>query len=877
MANRTPSVIPLLCLLLLTIRCASSPAGEVGHYSGDILLAAFFPIHDRNEFTSSRGVTCGALKEEDSIQFLEAFYFALDEVNADPDLLPGFKLGATILDSCNDENHALEQAVELLRYLILQSKGQAPFQCTDGADPIVPPQFKTYDKIVGVVGGARSAITIHLASLLQIFSLPQVSYLSTSSELSQAERFPYFARTVPSDTNQAKAIIELLRTFKWYYVSVVYGGSFYGTRGFYDLSKAAAEVGVCFAYSAIIDYSKTGWSEKDYKKIASDLIQSSANVVVVFAQGTMSRRLFEAVALLSGDRRLIFVGSDGWSGRDSVTKGLERVLNNTIAVQPLIHTLPTFDTYFRKLGPSDNQRNPWFAEFWEHHFDCHFMHQVPPGGNQSGNGTRDDVGKWEQCTGEESLHFVYDSVLAYAHALHEMHEDICGGDYQGLCPDMQPDALSGEEIMSYLKEVQFTSVTGRNFHFVNGTDGPPNYTIMHFGRNPDTQLEEWYAVGEYRGQAWNIDLLFDADFRERSMDFPESQCSVPCGPGQVKKYVSGDDCCFVCSNCTKWQIVKVLSDGRQFCLDCRLGTQPNAEQLHCVEIELEYSCYDDPWAISVLAMASVGILLTIVVLCIFVTYLDTPVIKASGRELSLVLMAGILLSYGTVFAVVAPPSVPICSISHLLLGLSYTVIYASILTKTSRIARIFADHRGTPNKTRFTSPGSQIVIVGVLVFGECVILAIWMAASPPKVIHTYPTRGQNVLACDNAEGAHSLIPLIYPFLLLLLCAVYVFKTRKTPDGFNETRLIAFTSYTTVVIWLAFTPLYAIVTDSHVRGFILAVALCLTAFLCLACLFIPKVYICLLRPQKNTREAVMARTSSFCSASYIVDSGSPVDD
>lgn len=153
---------------------------------GDVLLAAFFPIHERilsvaaepsfyhPEYHPSQNV-CGPLKAEDSIQFLEAFYFALDHVNADPHLLPGIKVGAIALDSCSDENHALEQAVELLRYLILQGTDQSPFQCQDGSFPIIPPKYEAYQKIIGVVGAARSAVTMHLAALFQLFHVPQVS------------------------------------------------------------------------------------------------------------------------------------------------------------------------------------------------------------------------------------------------------------------------------------------------------------------------------------------------------------------------------------------------------------------------------------------------------------------------------------------------------------------------------------------------------------------------------------------------------------------------------------------------------------------------------------------------------------------------------
>ena len=44
-------------------------------------------------------------------------------------------------------------------------------------------------------------------------------------------------------------------------------------------------------------------------------------------------------------------------------------------------------------------------------------------------------------------------------------------------------------------------------------------------------------------------------------------------------------------------------------------------------------------------------------------------------------------------------------------------------------------------------------------------------------------------------------------VLVLLCTVYAFKTRKIPENFNETKYIAFTMYSTCIVWLAFVPIY----------------------------------------------------------------------
>lgn len=58
----------------------------------------------------------------------------------------------------------------------------------------------------------------------------QVSYFSTSPELSNKQRFEYFSRTIPSDHYQVKAMVEIVKSMGWTYVSIIYEESNYGIK-----------------------------------------------------------------------------------------------------------------------------------------------------------------------------------------------------------------------------------------------------------------------------------------------------------------------------------------------------------------------------------------------------------------------------------------------------------------------------------------------------------------------------------------------------------------------------------------------------------------------------------------------------------------------
>lgn len=102
------------------------------------------------------------------------------------------------------------------------------------------------------------ALFFQVANLLRLFQIPQISYASTSAKLSDKTRYDYFARTVPPDFYQAKAMAEILRFFNWTYVSTVASEGDYGETGIEAFEQEARTRNICIATSekvtGTIDY-----------------------------------------------------------------------------------------------------------------------------------------------------------------------------------------------------------------------------------------------------------------------------------------------------------------------------------------------------------------------------------------------------------------------------------------------------------------------------------------------------------------------------------------------------------------------------------------------------------------------------------------------
>ena len=83
------------------------------------------------------------------------------------------------------------------------------YACSDRSPPVY--KYGQFDRVLGIIGGQSSEVSLQLANLLRLFQVPQVSYMSTSPTLSDKRLYEYFFRTVPSDTNQVDAIVEILK------------------------------------------------------------------------------------------------------------------------------------------------------------------------------------------------------------------------------------------------------------------------------------------------------------------------------------------------------------------------------------------------------------------------------------------------------------------------------------------------------------------------------------------------------------------------------------------------------------------------------------------------------------------------------------------
>uniref|UniRef100_A0A8V5GUW9 Uncharacterized protein n=1 Tax=Melopsittacus undulatus TaxID=13146 RepID=A0A8V5GUW9_MELUD len=818
----------LLPLSTLWGRILPAPSPTQPHgirLEGDLTLGGLFPVHARGP----AGVPCGPIKKEKGIHRLEAMLYALDRVNGDPAVLPNLTLGARILDTCSRDTYALEQALGFVR---------------------TPPTGPPPERLVGVIGASASSVSIMVANVLRLFNIPQISYASTAPELSDPARYGFFSRVVPPDSQQAQAMVAVARALRWSYVATVASEGSYGESGVEAFVQSSREAGgICIAQSIKIPREPR---PGEFDKVIGRLMETStARGVVLFANEDDIRRVLEAATRANLSGHFSWVGSDSWGAKLGPVQGLEPAADGAITILPKRASVPGFDEYFTSRSLENNRRNLWFHEFWEEDFNCRLPHSEPQSEPHSGPirkcTGRERIGRDSPYEQEGKVQFVIDAVLAMARALHSLAAELCPGG--GLCPGMDPP--DGRRLLQHIRGVNFSGSAGTPVSFNENGDAPGRYDIFQFqGAN---------GSGSYRtvGQ-WvqGLHLQVDAMMWGSSRSVPPSVCSLPCGPGEKKTPVKGVPCCWHCELCSGYRF---LADP-QSCQACPPHLRPTSNHTACRPTPVLRLHWGDPCAAVPLALATLGLMATAFVLLTFIKHHETPIVKASGRELSYVLLVGIAMVYAITFLMVAEPGAAVCAMRRLFLGLGMSLSYAALLTKTNRIYRIFEQGKRSVTPPRFISPTSQLVITFALSGMQVVGAALWLLLRPPHALVDYemgrtpdPEDARGVLRCDMAEGA-TLACLAHALLLMLTTTVYAVKARGVPETFNEAKPIGFAMYTTCVVWLAFGPIFFGAARSaervHVQTATLTVSMSLSASVPLGLLYAPKVYVILLHPERN---------------------------
>uniref|UniRef100_A0A915KQ64 G-protein coupled receptors family 3 profile domain-containing protein n=1 Tax=Romanomermis culicivorax TaxID=13658 RepID=A0A915KQ64_ROMCU len=602
---------------------------------------------------------------------------------------------------------------------------------------------------------------------------------------------------------------------------------------------------VCIGVKAALPKDSDVAQNDEYDKIVDKLLSKKrARGVVIYGSDQEVQGLVRALSRKNATNKFTFIGSDGWSARALVYEGgYEKEVLGTISLQPQASPIRGFREYFENLTVESNVRNPWFYEMWESEFKCRYPNKPETIYNRNFSSICTGREHKNQPDGrapyeyEQQLQFVSDATLVFAYALRDYFRKKCNNNFQCIqCHQKGPTAVAsspgaeahdqegceidGELLKSVIQSVTFESSANQNpsYEWVNvGTwekDKANRLTIDYSMLEFFVKNDEFYGPSSSQNSRKVQQQQQQKDKKKQSQQkgvVPASYCSEKCKPWEIRIYpTDGDKCCYKCSPCPPYQ--HKINENQ--CQECPNGTKPSENVLRCVPIPEDKVQVYSSYGIICLTIAILGTASTVFLLVIFLLHNSTPIVRASGRELSYVIIFGLFLCFAVTPITLVPPSPFVCGVQRFLSGFCFTVVYAAILTKTNRIARIFKSGRRTIRRPHFISPESQLFICGGVSCLQILLIGLWLYSHPPQDVPYYPTRKDNMIVCQEAVTNRYLMAYVYPIFLCIVCTVYAYKTRKMPEAFNESHYIGAAVYTTCVIWLAFVPVYIVSKESN---------------------------------------------------------------
>ncbi len=663
--------------------------------AGDINIGYLTTIR---AFGESYDTCSEELGNVDRLQYVEAFRYTVEEVNNNPDILPNVTLGFVIMDACERDLTALTQS---MRFLPLETTGEAGNTSTRNNYGTCGEKFSSFD-VVGIVGPRASRMSVMVSSVLGIFHIPVLATFSTSDELSDKSRFPYFIRLVPPDRFQAKAIIDFIEHFGWTYISLVFSTGSYGENGAKLLEAEAKERDMCMPYSGKIPSDAT---EADYDFIVDNVFSfPNAKAVIVFLSTYDGRGFFHSAGKRSNSIEFVWIGGD-----DLQYEYYGAPSDGMFTFHFAVGEPTDFFKQYQTLTPSENQQDPWMPDLWQMLYQCTWGDSVSD--NTSCEYYSSQPYPDQLLT--KTITIPMDGVMVYAWALHNLMSELCPQAFSN--PSLARNCVEGPDLLRYMKQVEFEG-RSTNIKFDERGDMLGQYVITQYlyqdGNEVRVPMARWAKDTEslYVSQK-NINWTLYQMERDDN-DVPIAICSMPCKPKQI--YVHKElYCCWDCRTCRENEIITA---NQSMCESCQLTYWPDEETATiCKPISPIFVHFSDSFAIGLVGLTCLGMLVLITTIIIYILNWSSRLIKATSRELSMMTLIGIFLAFCTVFAFLAKPNLASCRAGHYGFNLSVALIYAPLLVKTNRLYRIFTGGKEGKKNMKFIGNRFQLITSLMLV------------------------------------------------------------------------------------------------------------------------------------------------------------------
>ncbi|XP_060094473.1 vomeronasal type-2 receptor 26-like [Heteronotia binoei] len=771
------------------------------------------------------------------------------EVNQNPRLLPNVTLGYNVYDNYDDASLTYDG----LFYLLSSGQNNVPNY-----------HFGREKSLLAVVERDESEISIQISHLMAIFKIPQVSYGFVSHALDDPIQFPFFYRMVPKEEEHYPGIVKLLVHFRWPWIGLIASDTDNGEQFLRFFPPLASRRGVCVAFSLTFPTSTTFAIDTDKWFLSSDAFRlwKEVNVFVCYGEPQVLVRMFVHMQTLAEmwinpPVGKVWITTALWDLTLSFMKPYltSDHIHGFFSFSMLTNERLEFVTYAMLYSSIE--------QFWEEAFHCVYSKPTLSVKGQVSCAERENLETLSQDMIKTILsrdsYLTFHAVHAVARALHAAYssrsEQISSRNTLG------PRPLQPWQLHSFLRNVSLYNTSMREAHLNKYRDIAVDFDIVQWVGFPNDSHGGVKVGTAERQPSGEPKITIDQKAimwpKQLNQSTPRSRCSESCQPGQAKVTQEGKPfCCYDCVPCPEATIS--TKEDSDHCDKCPEDQHPNSDRDKCVLKAIIVLSYEESLGVTLTVIPLFLFLLTGGILGLFIKFRDTPVVKANNRDLTYILLVSLLLSFLSSFLFIGQPTKVTCLLQQATFSIIFSISVSSVLAKTITVVVAFMATKPGNRMRKWLGKSlanSIIISCSSVQVGLCIL---WLGTSPPfPESDMHSQAGQITLQCNEGSVAMFYGALGYMGFLAAVSFTVAFQARKLPGAFNEAKLITFSMLVFCSVWVSFVPTYLSTKGKYMVAVQVFSMLASSAGL-LGCIFIPKCYIIIVRPDLNSKQHLMTK-------------------